>query len=90
VRVWDLATGHARVLEGHGARVNAMAITPNGRTAVSGSYDRTVRVWDLANGQILAKFHADNSVTSRAASESGQVDGVLCAKWATQAGLPIY
>ena len=51
MRVWDLATGQARTLEGHGGWVLAVAVTPDGRTAVSGSRDGTVRVWDLASGQ---------------------------------------
>ncbi len=40
-----------RVLEGHSHIVKAVALSADGRTAVSGSYDRTVRVWDLATGQ---------------------------------------
>ena len=40
-----------RVLEGHSAGVRAVAVTADGRTAVSGSDDKTVRVWDLASGQ---------------------------------------
>jgi WD40 repeat protein len=28
-----------------------VAITPDGRHVVSGSYDKTLRVWDLATGQ---------------------------------------
>ena len=40
-----------RVLPGHGGWVHALAMTPDGRTAVSGSDDGTVRVWDLATGQ---------------------------------------
>ncbi|MDC0743518.1 AAA family ATPase [Polyangium mundeleinium] len=43
----------ARVLEGHAAKVNAVAITRDGRLALSASDDRTVRVWDLEAGQAL-------------------------------------
>ena len=49
-----------------------MAVTSDGRTAVSGSDDRTVRVWGLATGQALATFHAENAVTSCAMNEDGQ------------------
>ena len=62
VRVWDLATGQARTLEGHGGEVNAVAVTADGRTAVSGSDDSTVRVWDLATGQARTlEGHASGS-----------------------------
>lgn len=40
-----------RTLEGHGDWVNAVAVTADGLTAVSGSDDGTVRVWDLATGK---------------------------------------
>jgi len=51
VRVCDLVTGQTRTLEGHGGYVRAVAVTSDGRTAISGSNDYTVRVWDLATGQ---------------------------------------
>jgi TIR domain/NB-ARC domain/APAF-1 helical domain/WD domain, G-beta repeat len=41
-------------LEGHGAGVRAVAVTPDGRRAVSGSDDRTLKVWDLERGALLA------------------------------------
>jgi len=50
VRVWDLETGLSRVLHGHTKHVYAVAVTPDGRCAVSGSWDTTVRVWDLETG----------------------------------------
>ena len=31
-----------------------MAVTPDGRRAVSGSADRTLKVWDLEQGALLA------------------------------------
>ena len=38
---------------GHSELVESMSVTPDGRRAVSGSRDKTVRVWDLASGQCL-------------------------------------
>ena len=43
-RVWDIETGACRqTLEGHSRAVNSVGITPDGRTAISGSDDMTVR-----------------------------------------------
>jgi WD40 repeat protein len=40
-----------RTLQGHTDRVYAVAVTPDGRRAVSASGDRTLRLWDLESGQ---------------------------------------
>jgi WD40 repeat protein len=39
-----------KTLEGHTAWVYAVAVTPDGRRAVSASKDKTLRVWDLETG----------------------------------------
>jgi hypothetical protein len=40
-----------RVLTGHGVRVAAVAVAPDGSWLASGSHDGTVRIWDVATGQ---------------------------------------
>src|SRR5579883_163669 len=47
VRVWDLATGEGVVLGRHASRVYAVAVSPDGRRAVSSSWDGAVKVWNL-------------------------------------------
>ena len=45
--MWDLETGRElRTLEGHSDWVNGVAVTPDGRRAVSASGDKTLKVWD--------------------------------------------
>ena len=52
--VWDVQTGQwLRTLEGHTRGVSAVSLTPDGRYAVSGSWDYTLREWNLESGQCL-------------------------------------
>jgi cytochrome c len=49
IAVWaDGATTPSRVLEGHKAPVVALAVSPDGQTLASASWDHTARVWPLA------------------------------------------
>jgi WD40 repeat protein len=46
IRVWNLKTGReVRVLQGHTSLVTSVAVAPNRSLLVSGSEDRTVRIW---------------------------------------------
>jgi len=54
--VWTTAqsvSALVRTLIGHRRGVNTVAVTPDGRYAVSGSYDETLRVWDLMSGECI-------------------------------------
>jgi eukaryotic-like serine/threonine-protein kinase len=58
IRVWDVATGAARVFSGHQGLTNCIAFSPDGAWLASGSYDHTARLWDLKTGdsRILRGF----------------------------------
>jgi len=48
VRIWHLGTGlETATLPGHGNWINTVAVTADGRCAVSSSKDGTLRGWDL-------------------------------------------
>lgn len=54
LKVWDLQQGkELHTLRGHDTSVNTVAITQDGKIAVSGGRDRTLRVWDLQQGKSL-------------------------------------
>jgi serine/threonine protein kinase len=51
IRVWDLSRGEAvGTLPGHTGRVTYLAVTADGKNALSVSTDETVIRWDLARG----------------------------------------
>ncbi|MEO0080590.1 MAG: hypothetical protein ABIK44_07950, partial [candidate division WOR-3 bacterium] len=75
--VWDLATGKPlRTLKGHTDSVRAVAIAPDGRTAVSGSDDNTLIVWDLATGKPLMRFALVAPVSALSLSRNRLVVGL--------------
>src|SRR5262249_36876331 len=49
VRLWDVATGKLlRTLEGHQNAITSLSFSPDGkRLASSGSWDETIRLWDV-------------------------------------------
>ncbi|HEY6968948.1 MAG TPA: hypothetical protein VJA94_07085 [Candidatus Angelobacter sp.] len=50
----DRAGGNLlRTLRGHSASVSGVAVTPDGRRAISASDDEMLKVWDLESGQEL-------------------------------------
>jgi energy-coupling factor transporter ATP-binding protein EcfA2 len=52
------------ILAGHTGRVWTVVLSGDGKRAVSGSKDHTVRVWDLGSGKCLAVFTCDYAVSS--------------------------
>jgi WD40 repeat protein len=57
VRVFELARRFERLnLKGHRGQVTSVAVTPDGRTIVSGSWDGTVKLWDAETGAETATF----------------------------------
>jgi WD40 repeat protein len=56
-----------RVLEGHTALVTSVAVSANGRCAVSGSHDHTLRVWNLNTGACLRVLEGHSDAVSSVA-----------------------
>jgi len=58
---------------GHTAAVCALTISPDGRQALTGSIDRTARLWDMATGKERRGFRGHTqTVLSVAFSPDGQ------------------
>lgn len=57
IEVWDTPTGAVkRTLRGHAGPAWCLAVLPDGRRAVSGGSDRTLRLWDFVNGRELGRM----------------------------------
>lgn len=74
LKLWDVATGRElRAFAGEMGDVYSVAISPDGRFGLSGSYDAKVRLWELASGRELRSFAGHNGgVYSVAFSPDGR------------------
>ena len=64
VRVWDAdPDATLPVLRGHTKAVYPVAYSPDGRWLASGSWDKTVRLWDAATGERCATLSHPSSVS---------------------------
>jgi serine/threonine protein kinase/formylglycine-generating enzyme required for sulfatase activity/WD40 repeat protein len=94
--VWNPDNGTIRrSMDGHKGPLFPVAVSSDGKRALTGGYDGVVAVWDLEQGKILRRFvdHASplNSVSfsrdgRRAASASGWGTGHVTYVWEVETG----
>ncbi|MDY6990290.1 MAG: TIR domain-containing protein [Thermodesulfobacteriota bacterium] len=64
----------SKTLEGHTDQVNGVSVTADGRMAVSGGNDRTLRVWDVETGECVKTFQGHtNFVQSVSVTADGRM-----------------
>ncbi len=69
-----------RTLRGHSAAVTGVAVSPDGQRIVTGSVDRTAKVWELATGrELLTLIGHTNLVFAVAFSSDGR--WILTGSW---------
>jgi len=59
---YDIAGNTLGEFRGHTGTITGLAVSPDGRTLASSSYDQTVRLWNVANGELLVTlFHSSQN-----------------------------
>lgn len=72
VRLWNAQTGKAIfVFTGHTATVHSLVFSPDNKYVLSGSFDQTARLWDIATGRSVRTFDIPDSAVSLAFSPDG-------------------
>ena len=73
VQVWDMQKRRLRArLEGHGNATKSVAITADGRWAVTGSDDLTVRIWDASTGACRRVLQGHDHYVSCVVRQAGR------------------
>src|SRR4051812_12509591 len=61
IRQWNTAEGTmVRMIEGHADAIYAIALSPDGKTLASGSYDQKIKLWNVADGTELKTLSGHN------------------------------
>jgi len=97
LRLFDVTTGKAlKVLPGHADWVVGVAFAADGKLALSGGLDRTVKLWDVPTGRLLRTFALKNTILSSVAFSpdgwrvlSAGADG-LVRVWDTFTGAELF
>jgi WD40 repeat protein/tRNA A-37 threonylcarbamoyl transferase component Bud32 len=77
--LWDAVQGRvAGSWQAHSTGIRAMALSPDGRTLATGSYDGTVTLWHTATWRAMLTFDHPGTVYALAFSLNGQVLATGC------------
>ncbi|XP_046844973.1 uncharacterized protein LOC124438807 isoform X2 [Xenia sp. Carnegie-2017] len=69
---WELKTGEIiHRMHGHSHNIRALAFIPGGECLLSGSRDKTLKMWNLKNGQLMEEFHFEHDVLAIACAKNG-------------------
>ncbi len=79
-QLWNLGTQlESQVFKGHQNTIWTLAISPDSKTLITGSEDKTLRAWDVATGRETWKFTAQGIFSCVRFSKEG--DFVIATNW---------
>ncbi|KAJ3223348.1 hypothetical protein HK099_001270 [Clydaea vesicula] len=65
INMWDLHTLQlVKTFDGHGDSVTCCCLTPDGQKLITGSLDKTVRVWDITEGTEHCQYTFNSQIFS--------------------------
>ena len=63
--VWNIVGDEVLFrMKGHTRSINAVRVTPDGKSVVTGSWDQTVRIWDMRSQECLHVFEGHEDVVN--------------------------
>jgi WD40 repeat protein len=65
--LWDLKGNILQVFKGHEDRINSVAFSPDGKSVLTGSWDKTARLWEIKKTH--KKFQTENSYQTLSISQ---------------------
>ncbi|MHA2125544.1 MAG: NosD domain-containing protein [Promethearchaeota archaeon] len=72
-RDFSIETSLFKTIEGHDKGVSSVAISPNGEFIISGSHDKSIKIWELATGKLVRTLEGhEKYVTSIVLSPDGK------------------
>ena len=79
LKIWEAGAGppHYAPSKGIKSRVLAVALTPDGKRAVSASDDRTLKIWELDSGRLLRTLEGHEAYGERGRPHPGREAGRL-------------
>jgi WD40 repeat protein len=107
MKLWEVETGQQvqppgafggpfllrSYISGHKESITSLAFSPNGRFLLTGSHDRTARLWDRESGAEIYKFRHDGEVDFVTIIRKGEialtVSGQTICLWDLQSGEPL-
>jgi len=84
IKLWNTQTWQeVRTFRGHSSDVLCAAFSSDGKTVISGSYDKTIKFWDAATGQVL-RTSSGISASCGAFSPDGKTFASISSKYAPE------
>ncbi len=74
LKVWDITTQHCiETIVGHRSEIWSMALTPDGKTLVTGSADSELKIWNIDYVTLVNKLVANSDDNSSQSTADMQV-----------------